>query len=107
MLVGRVSLSFNDINILPESSLSALEEILLKVVPKDHQEKLVREIRSLARFICRGWRNRVFKRVEAHGKDWGYQPKHEVATKIITCIVKALMGVQVFKESNRLKKRLH
>lgn len=32
--------------------------------------------------------------VEKHGLHWGYQPKHETSAKIITSIVKALMGKQ-------------
>ena len=86
----------------------SIESLLLNVVPGAHDvglpDQLVSEIKEALGTITEP---EFLEAVEAQGKEWGYQPRHEIATAISTSIIKALIGVQEVKGKERIQEAIH
>lgn len=88
---------------LNEVSTSEIESILLEVLPGEHQSGFPQVLRDQIVEALGGLGEAEYLAiVDAHGEKWGHQPRHETSTKILTGIVKTMIGAQKIEGAERI-----
>lgn len=83
---------------MSQKATAKIQSILQEVFPEHQKSEFPEELVSdLQKALGELNEDQYLDAVEKQGANWGYQPKHETSTQIITSLVKILMGKQEIK----------